>query len=76
MFKRLMVSVALGAISVSSAVHAEDSLKIGVMATLEGTYTVLGQDSISGFEVAYKEHDDQRAARNSSIPQGIGLTNV
>ena len=63
MDKRLMASVALVALCASSAVHAEDTIKIGVMATLEGTYTVLGQDSIRGFEVAYKQYNGQAGGK-------------
>jgi ABC-type branched-subunit amino acid transport system substrate-binding protein len=59
MTKRLLASLAIGALCVSGAAHAEDAIKVGVMATLEGTYTVLGQDSVRGFEVALKEHNGQ-----------------
>ncbi len=59
MTKRLLATLAIGALCTASAVHAEDAIKVGVMATLEGTYTVLGQDSVRGFEVALKEHNAQ-----------------
>ena len=42
---------------------AQEPIKIGVMATLEGTYTVLGEDSLRGFEVALKEAGDEVAGR-------------
>jgi ABC-type branched-subunit amino acid transport system substrate-binding protein len=35
--------------------QAQEKLKIGVTATLEGTYTVLGEDGMRGFNVALKE---------------------
>jgi len=35
--------------------QAQEPLKIGVTATLEGTYTVLGEDGMRGFEVALQE---------------------
>ncbi|MDB5525498.1 MAG: transporter substrate-binding protein [Rhizobium sp.] len=53
MKKWLMTTVAMVALSTSAA-FAED-LKIGVLVTLEGTYTVLGEDSMRGVEIAVKE---------------------
>ncbi|WP_460927320.1 ABC transporter substrate-binding protein [Shinella zoogloeoides] len=50
----LLTSVALGALLFAGSAVAED-LKIGVLATLEGTYTVLGEDAMRGVEVALKE---------------------
>ena len=38
----------------SSALQAEP-VKIGVLATLEGTYTALGQDGIRGLRVALSQ---------------------
>ena len=71
---RLLVSLAVGALCVSSVAQAEDAIKIGVMATLEGTYTVLGQDSIRGFEVALKEHNGQ--AGGHKIDYVVGSTDA
>ena len=62
MMTRLRMTAAAAALCLAgagSAARAADDIKVGVMATLEGTYTVLGQDSIRGFEVAYKEHNGQ-----------------
>ena len=71
---RLLVSLAVGALCVSSVAQAEDTIKIGVMATLEGTYTVLGQDSIRGFEVALKEHNGE--AGGHKIDYVVGSTDA
>ncbi len=43
--------------------HAADPIKIGVLATLEGTYTVLGEDGVRGFELALKEAGGEVAGR-------------
>jgi branched-chain amino acid transport system substrate-binding protein len=40
-----------------SSAHAEDTLKIGLLATFEGAFTVLGEDSQRGAELALKQHD-------------------
>jgi ABC-type branched-subunit amino acid transport system substrate-binding protein len=50
------VSLAALVVGIGSA-NAGDKLKIGVTATLEGTYTVLGEDGMRGYEVAVKAHN-------------------
>jgi branched-chain amino acid transport system substrate-binding protein len=41
----------------SAAAKAEDTLKVGLLATFEGAFTVLGEDSKRGAELALKEHN-------------------
>lgn len=43
-----------GSISVAGA---QDTLKVGLLATFEGPFTVLGEDSKRGAELALKEHN-------------------
>ncbi len=43
---------ALTALLLATTAHAADKIKIGVTATLEGTYTVLGEDGMRGFQTA------------------------
>ncbi|MCV6592689.1 MAG: ABC transporter substrate-binding protein [Silicimonas sp.] len=50
--KKLMVTTALGAALISAQGASAETLKIGVMATLEGTYTVLGEDGVRGIKTA------------------------
>ena len=52
MLKSCMGLVALSTLLLSSAAVAQDKIKVGVTATLEGTYTVLGEDGIRGFQTA------------------------
>ncbi len=40
-----------------SSAQAEDTLKIGLLATFEGAFTVLGEDSQRGAELALQQHD-------------------
>ena len=54
MKRLLMTTVALSAMLAASSALA-DSIKVGFMATLEGTYTVLGEDGQRGFQVAMKQ---------------------
>src|SRR5437016_7575264 len=41
-----------------------DKLKIGVTATLEGTYTPLGEDGMRGFQVALKKWGNKAGGRD------------
>ena len=52
----LTVAVALTAVVGTGSANA-DKIKIGVTATLEGTYTVLGEDGMRGYELAVKAHN-------------------
>ena len=52
----LTVAVALTAVVGTGSANAADKIKIGVTATLEGTYTVLGEDGIRGFKVAVNKY--------------------
>ena len=45
------------------AVAQNDSLKIGVLATLEGAFVSLGQDAIRGHELALEEHGARAGER-------------
>ena len=44
--------VALSTLLLSSVAMAQEKIKVGVTATLEGTYTVLGEDGIRGHQTA------------------------
>ena len=54
MSKKLLGAVsALAMVAAASAAQADDhKMRIGVMATLEGTYTVLGEDGVRGIKTA------------------------
>ncbi|NYT84632.1 ABC transporter substrate-binding protein [Pollutimonas harenae] len=49
--------LALALASIGTAAHAQDTLKIGVLATLEGALTVPGQDGMRGMELAMRQHN-------------------
>ncbi|MBW0002205.1 MAG: ABC transporter substrate-binding protein [Hyphomicrobiales bacterium] len=51
------------ALLASLSAHAADKIKIGVSATLEGTYTVLGEDGMRGYELAVKAHDGKAGGK-------------
>ena len=52
---KLLLAAALGTSLVASAAQAQDKIKIGVLATLEGALTTLGEDAIRGMEIAMKQ---------------------
>ena len=56
MLKGGIGAVALTSILLSSAAWAQEKIKVGVTATLEGTYTVLGEDGIRGFKAAVNKY--------------------
>jgi ABC-type branched-subunit amino acid transport system substrate-binding protein len=61
------------AVGIGSA-NAADNIKIGVTATLEGTYTVLGEDGMRGYELALKAHGGKAGGRE--IETVVGSTDA
>lgn len=55
MLKRVVTAVALGGLMMSSVAQAQEKLKIGVLVTLEGALTTLGEDGVRGLQIAIKE---------------------
>ena len=51
---------------------AQDKIKVGVTATLEGTYTLLGEDGIRGFKVALKHYGGKVGDNASDLGIKIG----
>ncbi|MEM8811743.1 MAG: ABC transporter substrate-binding protein [Pseudomonadota bacterium] len=70
MKRLLMTTVAVAAMMTGFAAHAADKVKIGFMATLEGTYTVLGEDGQRGFEVAIQEWGGKAGGREIEVIVG------
>ena len=55
MISKFLTTTAIAVTMLAVGAQAQEKLKIGVTATLEGTYTVLGEDGMRGFNVALKE---------------------
>ena len=51
----------------STASYAADPVKVGVLATLEGTYTVLGEDGVRGLKTALGEIKNQMGGREVEL---------
>jgi branched-chain amino acid transport system substrate-binding protein len=56
MLKRSIGLAALTSILLAGSALAAEKIKVGVTATLEGTYTVLGIDGMGGFNAAVKKY--------------------
>ncbi len=69
----IAAAVALTAV-VGTSAQAADKIKIGVTATLEGTYTVLGEDGMRGYELAVKAHKGKAGGRD--IETIVGSTDA
>ena len=72
MLKRAIGAAALASALLSSAALAQDKIKVGVTATLEGTYTLLGEDGIRGFKVALKHYGGKVGDNASDLGIKIG----
>ena len=70
----LTIAVALTAVVGTGAANAADKLKVGVTATLEGTYTVLGEDGMRGYELAVAAHGGK--AGGKEIETIVGATDA
>jgi len=55
MYKLSLATIPLSAMLFAQPCVAEDTIKIGVLATLKGAYTVLGEDAVRGVKVALDE---------------------
>jgi len=70
MRKWLISTVAAAAVFAAGSAQAAEKLKIGFMATLEGTYTVLGEDGQRGFQTAMKQINSMAGGREIEVIVG------
>jgi len=69
--KRTLLGLALATTLASpTAALAEDTIKIGVLATFEGAFTILGEDSMRGALLAVSEHNGMVAGKKIEIVKG------
>jgi branched-chain amino acid transport system substrate-binding protein len=76
MRKRLLLATAASftVFAATGSVNAADKLKVGVTATLEGTYTVLGEDGMRGYELAVEAHGGKSGGKE--IESIVGSTDA
>ena len=68
-------SFTLGAVALAlgagyGAAQAQETIKMGALATLEGAFTVLGQDGMRGVELALKEHNNMAGGKKIELVKG------
>src|SRR6266571_3041530 len=57
------ILVAAVALLAAGAAQAQEKLRIGILATLEGALTPLGEDAVRGLEVAIRQAGGKAAGR-------------
>ena len=67
--KNLLPAALLAAFCVAP-IHAQDTIKMGVLATLEGAFTVLGEDSMRGVELALQEFNYTAGGKKIELIKG------
>lgn len=67
MQKLLLATVSTFAMLFPYQAAAEKPIKIGVLATLKGTYTVLGEDTVRGAKTALKQHGKNIAGKSVEL---------
>ena len=70
MIKRSLGLAAFTALLLAGTAHAADKIKVGLFATLEGTYTVLGEDGVRGFQTAMKKYGNKFGGKEIEIIMG------
>jgi len=66
----LAVSVALTVGFSVSAAMAEDTIKVGALATLQGAFTVLGEDGMRGVKLALQQHNNMAGGKKIELVTG------
>lgn len=69
MNRRILAAASTLAVSLglSAPSYSQEPVKIGVLATLEGTYTVLGEDGVRGLKTALAEIKNQMGGREVEL---------
>ena len=69
--RRTLLALALATgLSAPSLAHAEDTIKLGVLATFEGAFTVLGEDGMRGAMLAIQEANDMAGGKKIEVVKG------
>jgi ABC-type branched-subunit amino acid transport system substrate-binding protein len=67
MLNKLLVATALSTVLAAGAAQAQEKLRIGVLATLEGALTTLGEDALRGLEIAMRQAGRKAGGREIEI---------
>lgn len=64
------IALAAALTTLAGAAQAQDTIKMGALATLEGAFTVMGQDGMRGVELALKERNYTVAGKKIELVKG------
>jgi branched-chain amino acid transport system substrate-binding protein len=65
-----VLAALVAGLGLSGVAHADGTLKIGVLATFEGPFTILGEDSLRGAKMAFEEHKYMAGGKKLEIVTG------
>ncbi len=69
--RRTLLALALATgVTAPSLAFAEDTIKLGVLATFEGAFTVLGEDGMRGAMLAIQEADGMAGGKKIEVVKG------
>ncbi len=69
--RRTLLALALATgLTAPSLAHAEDTIKLGVLATFEGAFTVLGEDGMRGAMLAIEEANGMAGGKKIEVVKG------
>jgi branched-chain amino acid transport system substrate-binding protein len=66
----LLAAAAIGGLMMAAGAQAADTIKVGALVTLEGAFTILGQDSMRGIELALKQHNMMGGGKTIELVTG------
>jgi len=69
LWTRTLIATAVMAV-VPAAAQAQETLKVGLLATLEGPFAVPGQDSMRGADLALKQHKGMAGGKKIEFVKG------
>ena len=67
---RVALALLSGVTLAPQLARADNSIKVGLLATLEGPFTVLGQDGVRGAELAFKEANYTAGGKKIEVVRG------
>jgi branched-chain amino acid transport system substrate-binding protein len=69
--RRTLLAASVAAVlGLATTAQAQETIKIGVLATLEGAFTVLGQDSMRGADLAFQQHNYTAGGKKLQVIKG------
>lgn len=68
--RRNLLAAAVALVALAPAARADDTIKMGGLATLEGAFTVLGEDSMRGLKMALQEVNYTVAGKKIELQTG------